>query len=114
MQGVPFSLDGAGRVLVSWMSRNKGYWALSDVGGKKFGPKVATPDGGKGNAAMPLALMNQKGEVLFVWKEGQQISWAIYDKAGKPTKDQGQAGTLAGTHKPTAFVGSDDRFYVVW
>lgn len=114
MQGIPFSVDKDGRVLASYMVRNKVYWTLSDAGAKKFGPKVTPPDGGKSNGSMPLAVMNQKGDVLFVWKEGQQVSWAIYDRTGKPTKDQGQAGQLAGPHKPTAFVGADDRFVIVY
>lgn len=114
MQGVPFRVDGKGRVLVSWMSRHKAYWAISDEGGQRFGPAVPTPGGGKQKQAFPVALANRKGEVLFVWKEGDQVSWALYTLDGKPTGVGGRAGSLPGPNKPTAFVGSDDQFYIVF
>lgn len=114
MQGVPFRVDGKGRLLVGWMSRHKAYWALSAEGGGRFGPAVPTPAGGKQKQAFPVALANRKGEVLLVWKEGTQVVWALYAADSKPTGSSGRAGPLPGPNKPTAFVGSDDQFYVVF
>src|SRR5262245_53351265 len=114
MRGVPFRVDGKGRVLVSWMSRHKAYWALSDDGGKHFGPPVATPEGGKQKEAFPVAVANRKGQVLLVWKDGAQVSWALYTQEGKAAGVRGRAGSLPGPNKPTAFVGADDQFYVVF
>lgn len=114
MQGVPFRVDGKGRVLISWMSRHKAYWALSEPGGERFGPAVSAPGDGKHKQAFPVALANRKGEVLLVWKHGAQVSWAMYTRDGKPTGIGGQAGSLPGPNKPTAFVGADDQFYVVF
>jgi hypothetical protein len=112
MSGVPFRVDGKGRVLVSWMSRDRVYWSLSEEEGKQFSPRVAAPEGGdQGSSA---ALINRKGEVLLLWKEGQQVNWAIYTQAGKPTGERGTTGRLPGKNKPTAFVGTDDVFYVVY
>jgi hypothetical protein len=112
MSGVSFSVDGKGRMLVSWMSRDKVYWSLSDEGGKRFSPRVAAPKDGDQGCSM--ALTNRKGEVLLLWKEGQQVNWAIYTQAGKPTGERGTAGRLSGKNKPSAFVGTDDVFYVVY
>src|SRR5687767_13650272 len=114
MQGVPFRVDGQGRVLVSWMSRHKAYWTLSGPGDERFGPAVPAPAGAKPKQAFPVALANRKGEVLLVWKEGTQVVWALYTADGKPTGTGGKAGSLPGPNKPTAFVGADDQFYVVF
>ena len=112
MSGVPFRVDGQGQVLISWMSRDKVYWSLSSEGADRFAPRVAAPQGGDQGSS--TALMNRKGEVLLVWKEGQQVNWAIYTQKGKLAGESGIAGRLPGSNKPTAFVGADDVFYVVF
>lgn len=104
-------MDGKGRVLVSWMSRDKVYWSLSDEGGKRFAPRIAAPEGGEQGSS--VVLMNRKGEVFLAWKEDEQVKWAIYTPDGKLTGEQGTAGRLPGANKPTAFVGPDDAFYLV-
>ena len=114
MQGIPFRVDGTGRVLVSWMSRDKAYWSISDDKGEKFGPPIATPDGGKQAESFPIALANRKGDVVLVWKQGQRVQWARYTMDGKFTGERGQGGDLPWRNKPTAFVGLDDQFYVVF
>jgi hypothetical protein len=114
MSGIPFRVDGKGRVLVSWMSRNKAYWSISDAGATRFAPPVATPDRGKQEEAFPAALANGKGEVLLVWLKGRQVAWAIYLMDGTFTGRRGIAGEQAGDSKPTAFVGADDTFYIVF
>jgi hypothetical protein len=112
MSGVPFRVDGSGRVLASWMSRNKVYWSLSEDGGRRFGPRAPAPEGG--DQGSPIALMNRKGEVLLVWKEGDLVNWAIYTQDGKLAGGKGNAGRLPGTNKPTAFVDPDGVFYIVF
>jgi hypothetical protein len=112
MSGVPFRVDGKGRVLVSWMSRNKVYWSLSPDGGRRFGPAVRAPEGGEQGGS--VALMNPEGEVLLVWKEGGLVNWATYTQDGKPTGDRGSAGRLPDPNKPTAFVGPDGAFYIAF
>jgi hypothetical protein len=112
MSGIPFRVDGKGRVLVSWMSRDKVYWSLSDEATKRFAPPVAAP--GSGEQGASIVLMNGKGEVFLAWKEDQQVNWAIYTPEGKLTGAKGTAGRLPGANKPTAFVGPDDAFYLVF
>lgn|SRR5262245_41679813 len=113
MQGVPFRVDGKGRVLISWMSEDRAYWSLSNAEGKRFAPRIPTPAAREGEA-FPIALSNRKGEVLLVWKQNQQVHWAVYQQDGSFTGQQGQAGELPGRNKPAAFVGADDRFFVVF
>jgi hypothetical protein len=113
MQGVPFRVDGQGRVLISWMSRNQAYWSLSEAGAKRFRGRVPSPDR-KPDEAFPVAVANQQGEVLLVWKQGKAVHWALYHADGRFTGQRGKAGELPGTNKPTAVIGADNVFYVVF
>jgi hypothetical protein len=109
---VPFSLDGEGRVLASWMSRGRVYWAFSRDGGRSFGPRIPAP-GGSDQENYPTVLANGRGEVLLVWKEASQVRWATYDREGRFTGRSGTAGELPAHDKPTAFVARDGRFAIV-
>ena len=82
--------------------------------GKSFRDPIPTPEEGKGKQSFPLAVANAKGEVLFVWAQDGEVRWAIYAADGMPTPQRGVAGRQAGENKPTAFVGADGHFYVVW
>jgi hypothetical protein len=114
MQGIPFRVDGQGRVLISWMSRDKAYWAISAEKAGPFGSPVATPGAGTQAESFPMVLANRKGEVLLTWKAGKRIQWALYTMDGKYTGNLGQGGELPWRNKHTAFVGADDNFYVVF
>ncbi|MBI3922997.1 MAG: exo-alpha-sialidase, partial [Armatimonadetes bacterium] len=113
MTGSPFVVMQDGRVLATWMSRNRVYWSVSNAGATQFAPRIGTPDGIEGEN-YPVLLVNRKKEVLLVWKSRQEVNWALYTLDGKLTDQRGTAGTLPGRNKPTAFVGSDDNFYVVF
>src|SRR6516165_7175355 len=113
MMGIPFRVDGKGRVLISWMSRNKAYGSISNEGATRFAPRTPTPDGGKRDAAYPLALVNQKGDVLLVWLDDKKVNWAKYSPDGRFSGEQGQAGTIPSANKPSGFVGADDNYYIV-
>jgi hypothetical protein len=112
MSGVPFSLDGEGRVLASWMSRDRVYWSISDRGATKFGHRIPAPGDGR-NEASPLVLANHRGDVLLVWRDGRRVNWARYDHRGRFTGERGTAGEIPEASKPMAFVGADERFRVV-
>jgi hypothetical protein len=93
------------------MSRDKVHWSLSDEAATRFAPRVTAPQGGDQGKSMVLS--NRKGEVLLIWLEDQQLKWAIYNKDGKLVGKKG-AGPVPGNNKPTAFVGPDDVFYIVF
>lgn len=112
MSGPSFTIEDNGQVLISWMSRYRVYWSISNSEAINFAPRVATPPGGEGENH-PVVLANHKGEVLLVWREGAQVNWAKYTMDGRFTGNQGTAGRLNGHSKPDAFLGTDGSFYVV-
>jgi hypothetical protein len=113
MQGMPLRVDARGRVLFSWMSRDRAYWTISDDN-KKFRDPIPAPEPGKGAQAFPMAVQNAQGKVLLVWAQNGEVRWAVYAADGKLTAQRGTAGKQVEQNKPTAFVGGDGHFYVVW
>jgi hypothetical protein len=105
-------VEDNGQVLISWMSRNRAYWSISNSEASTFAPRVATPQSGEGENH-PVVLTNHKGQVLLVWKEGAQANWAIYTIDGRFTGERGTAGALNGRSKPEAFLGTDGNFNLV-
>ena len=119
MCGPELTVASKGQSLCAFMSRHTVYWAVSDSGGTGFRLHVATP-ANEENEIYPSALANRRGEVLFLWQVGPMavrgtavLKWARYDEDGLPTGETGVVGkSFAGT-KATAFVGTDDNFYIV-
>lgn len=119
MCGPELTLGQDGRAICAFMSRNRVYWALADSSLKSFRLHVATPANEK-DEIYPSAIANRKGEVLLVWQVGPmsttgtaRVKWAIYGNDGTFTGSQGAVGISSSGTKATAFVGSDDNFYVV-
>jgi hypothetical protein len=52
--------------------------------------------------------------VLLVWLNGKEVAWALYRMNGEFTGKRGVAGEQSGDNKPTAFVGADDNFTIVF
>ena len=111
MQGIPFQLDSQGKVLVSWMCRDRAYWSFSEDGGKTFSKKIAAPASRQAQE-LPMALANSKGEVCLIWKQGQEAHWAIHDRGGKLRSTQAVKGAKT-RNRPTAFVDAADNFWIV-
>ncbi len=112
MMGIPFQIDAKGRVLVSWMSDHKAYFAVTEGQGK-FTPKTAAPSSPAAQD-FPLALANSKGEVFFMWTEGNRLVYAQYSATGQPLGQPRVAGQLPGRNKPTAFVDRAGDFVIVY
>ena len=119
MCGPELTLDPNGRAICAFMSRNKAYWAISDNPVTGFNLHVATP-ANEPNEIYPSAYANRRGEVLFVWQVGPmstsgtaQVKWALYRNDGTFTGQQATVGTSFSGTKATAFVGTDDNFYLV-
>ena len=119
MCGPELTLAPNGQSVCAFMARNKVYWSIADVGMSGFRLHVGTP-ANETDEIYPTALANRKGEVLLVWQVGRMavkgtatVKWARYARDGTPTGETGVIGkSFAGT-KATAFVGTDDRFYIV-
>jgi hypothetical protein len=119
MCGPELTVGPDGRLLCGFMSRHKVYWSASDRGVTGFKLHVATP-AGENDEIYPTAVANVRGQTLFVWQVGPMsttgqatVKWAFYEADGKFTGRQGVVGTTTSGTKATAFVGSDDKFYIV-
>jgi hypothetical protein len=119
MCGPELTLGHNSQVLCAFMSRKKVYWALADPGLSAFRLHVGTP-ANETDEIYPSALANRKGEVLLVWQVGPMavsgtatVKWAVFTQDGTPTGDSGVVGKAFAGTKATAFVGTDDRFYIV-
>jgi len=119
MCGPELTFAPSGQSRCAFMTRKKVYWAVSDADATGFRLHVATP-ANEENEIYPSALANRHGDVLLLWQVGPMavkgtatVKWARYDKDGRPTGEAAVVGkSFAGT-KATAFVGTDDNFYVV-
>lgn len=108
-----------GRQVCAFMSRHRVYWTVSDARLTRFQLHVATP-AGEQDEIYPTAVANRRGQVLFVWQVGPMsttgqatVKWARYTADGKFTGEQGTLGRTTSGTKATAFVGTDDEFYIV-
>jgi len=105
--------------LCAFMSGGHVYWAVSDSGLTAFSLHVATPLN-EADELFPTAVENNAGQVLFVWQVGPMsvtdsatVKWALYNINGTYAGQQGTVGrTFSGT-KTTAYVGTDNNFYIV-
>jgi len=119
MCGPELTIAPGGRQLCAFMSRHKVYWSVSDDRVTSFTLHAATP-ADENDEIYPSAVANRKGEVLFVWQVGPMsttgratVKWACYTLDGRFTGQQGVLGTTTSGTKATAFVGTDDQFYIV-
>ena len=111
MCGPELTLDSAGRLLCTVMSRHRVYWAISDEKNAAFTLHAATP-ANENDEIYPAAVANRAGEVLFVWQVGPMsttgratVKWAIYKRDGTFSGQQGTVGVSTSGTKATAFVG---------
>lgn len=112
MNGADFQVANNQRVLLSWMSQGKVYWSAAANMNTGFAPRIAAPVG-EGTASYPMILANRKNEIFLLWKQESQLHWARYTSAGKFAAAQGIVRAMPGKDKAVAFVGSDNKFYVV-
>jgi hypothetical protein len=119
MCGPELTLGSDGRQYCAFMSRHRVYWSVSDGRGAGFKLHSPTP-APEDDEIYPTAVANRAGLVLLVWQVGPMsttgratVKWACYDGEGEPTGQQGTVGTTTSGTKATAFVGTDDNFYIV-
>ncbi len=119
MCGPELTVTPAASLLCAFMSEHKVYWSVSTPGRDRFLLHVPTP-ANETDEIYPCAVANRAGEVLMVWQVGPMsisgtatVKWAIYTIDGKFTGRQGTLGKSYSGTRPTAFVGTDDAFYVV-
>jgi hypothetical protein len=119
MCGPELTVGPDGRQYCAFMSRHRVYWSVSDESLTEFKLHVSTP-APEDDEIYPSAVANRARFVLLVWQVGPMsvtgkatVKWACYDRSGQPTGQQGTVGTTTSGTKATAFVGTDDNFYIV-
>lgn len=79
----------------------------------------ACPAGGTGRKH-PVAVANQRGEVLLAWTEGTAwakggaLGWQVYGPDGQPTSEAGRADGVPVWSLPTAFAEGNGDFVIVY
>jgi hypothetical protein len=119
MVGPELEVASGGRQVCAFMYNYNCYWAVSDSATTAFSLHVATP-ASEVDERYPTAIANNVGKVLFVWQVGPlstidsaTVKWALYNIDGTYTGQQGTVGRTSSGTKATAFVGTDDNFYIV-
>ena len=110
--------EGKNRVLAAWETANQVYFAKVDPKTIRVSKPIAPP--GSAKRKHPIAVANGKGETLFAWTEGTgwakggTVAWRLYDEAGNPTSEKGQADGVPAWSLVTAFSKSDGDFVIVY
>jgi hypothetical protein len=111
--------EGPGVVVAAWDTKGQVYFARIDPKTRKRSAPIAAPGAGHGRKH-PAVAVNANGEILLVWTEGMgwarggSLAWQVYDRAGKPTAERGQAAGVPVWSLVAAFVRPDGRFAIVY
>ncbi len=82
--------------------------------------KVSEPVSPDAKGKHPVAISNNRGEVLLAWTEGTgwakggHVAWQVYNVAGQPTKEAGRADGLAPWSLVATFPQPDGSFVIVY
>jgi hypothetical protein len=107
---------GAG-VIASWETAGQVFLAAVS-GTHEVGPAISPA--GTAKRKHPVAVMNVKGHVLFVWTEGTawakggSVAWQLYDSALKPIGEPGRAEGLPVWSMAAAYAKANGDFVVIY
>jgi len=110
------SLRSSGQILAAAETHGRVFYIQLDPKTGKVSSAVS-PDT---KAKHPVAIGNNRGEVLLVWAEGTgwnkggTVAWQLYDSEGKPIAGKGHADGLAVWSLPTAFVEPNSNFTIIF
>jgi len=110
--------EGKQGVLAAWETASQVYFAAVDPGNMKVS-KPVSPAGGSGRKH-PVAVSNDKGQILLVWAEGTgwnkagAVAFQLFDKENKPLSDKGRAEGLKPWSLPAAFAEPDGNFTIIY
>ena len=82
--------------------------------------KVSEPVSPTGQRKHPVVVGNAAGEALLAWTEGTAwgkggaVGWQLYDAAGNPTSEKGQADGVPVWSLVTAFTRPEGSFVIVY
>lgn len=104
-------------VLTAWETAGQVFLAAVS-GTHEVGPAISPA--GTAKRKHPVAVMNGKGHVLFVWTEGTawakggSVAWQLYDSSLKPIGDAGRAEGLPVWSMVAAYAKPNGDFVVIY
>jgi hypothetical protein len=87
--------EGPGGVRAAWETGGEVYFTTLAPGGGKLATPINPPGGGRSRKHPALAV-TPDGKIVMAWAEGTgwnkggSLSWLVFDKDGKPTRETGK------------------------
>lgn len=111
--------EGASGVLAAWETEKQVYFTRIDPSAGRTGALVPAP-GSADPRKHPAVAGNAKGETLLVWTEGMgwnkggSLAWQVFDSAGRPAGEKGEAVGVPVWSLVAAFTRPDGGFTIVY
>ncbi len=111
--------EGDGAVLAAWETEGQVYYAAMDAATSKLSNPVSAPGPG-GRRKHPVVARNTRGDTILVWtegtgwKQGGSLAWQVFDRAGQPVGEKGEAPGVPVWSLAAVFVRPDGGFAIVY
>lgn len=111
--------EGSSEVLAAWETEKQVYYGRVDPASGKLSQPAPAP-GPANNRKHPVVAGNKLGETILVWTEGMAwnkggaVGWQVFDKAGRPEGEKGEASGVPTWSLVAAFARPDGGFTVVY
>ncbi len=108
----------------------KGVWAAWETGDQVFRARIdpatgrwSSPEAPPGEGRRrkhPVVAENARGQTILVWTEGMgwnkggSVAWQVFDEAGKPTAEKGQAPGVPTWSLVAVFARPDGGFTILY
>ena len=109
--------QGGSQVTAAWETQNRVFYARLEPGTLSMTKAVRSEGDSQKH---PTVAVNDRGETLVAWAEGTgwqrggTLVWQVYDSAGRPISDRGRGDGIPVWGLPTAYVGADGKFVIVY
>jgi hypothetical protein len=110
--------EAKGGALGAWETAGQVYYATVNPKTLQVSVPIC-PAGGMGRKH-PVAVANERGEILLVWIEGAgwakggTVAWQVYGTDGQPTLEAGRADAVPTWSLATAFAKPNGDFVIVY
>jgi hypothetical protein len=105
-------------ILAAWETAAQVHCAIIDPKALTARKRL-TPEG-MTKRKHPVAVGNDRGEVLLAWTEGTgwqkggSVAWQVFDAAGQPTSEKGRTNGVPAWSLASAYAKADGSFVVVY
>jgi hypothetical protein len=106
-------------VLAAWETKDQVYFTTLNPETGKVAAFQSAPGEARGRKH-PAIAGNDKGETILVWTEGMgwerggSLAWQVFDKEGKPTREQGRAEGVPAWSLVAVVALPDGTFIVIY